>query len=219
MNGKRLLWHSSATLVALTLGLSLAACGDKPAPAPSANKAPEPTAKASSEKAAGRAAKRGAGRRGDSTAALGLKVKLELLQKLGVDGLRVDVEAQGGSVVLAGEVKKRETSELASEVARQVKGVTSVENKIRLAGNGGATADKALAEAEHELADAALETRARMRLVDRLGSDGFRIGTDAASGVLTLEFPKEMPAPRRKEAVKVAKRVEGVKKVVSLEKK
>ncbi|MGH7338343.1 MAG: hypothetical protein ACREI7_12235, partial [Myxococcota bacterium] len=85
------------------------------------------------------------------------------------------------------------------------------------AGSGDAVGE-ALAEAESELADAALETRVRLALVDRLGRDGFRIGTDAASGVLTLEFPKAMERGRRRDALKVARRVEGVAKVVALDK-
>ena len=171
---------------------------------------------------AAKADKRGGGRRGakggESTAGLGLRVKLELLQKLGVDGLRVSVEAEGGNVVLSGDVKKRATSELASEVARQVEGVAAVDNRIQVMGEGADSVDKALAEAENELADAALETRVRLALVDRLGRDGFRIGTDAASGVVTLEFPKEMERPRRRDAMKVARNVQGVVKIVSLDK-
>ena len=156
---------------------------------------------------------------GGSTRALGLRVRLELLEKLGTDSLHVEVQANGGSVALSGKVKERATAELAEEVARKVSGVTSVDNQIKVEGaEGGSKVDHALAEAEHELSDAALETRVRIALVDKLGSDGFRIGTDAASGVLTLEFPRSMASARRKDAIRVAKKVEGVKKVVSLEK-
>lgn len=163
------------------------------------------------------------GEAGESTRALALRVRLELLQKLGVDGLRVEVDADEGKVRLGGQVKKRSTAELAEEVARKVEGVTAVANDIRIEGEAATTTpgekvDAALNEAERELADAALETRARIALVDRLGSDGFRIGTDAASGVLTLEFPKGMERARRHDAIEVAKKVPGVEKVVSLDK-
>jgi osmotically-inducible protein OsmY len=164
-----------------------------------------------------------AGDAGESTRALALRVRLELLQKLGVDGLRVEVDAQEGKVHLGGRVKKRATAELAEEVARTVDGVGSVSNDIRVEGaesptTPGQKVDAALGEAERELADAALETRARLALVDRLGSDGFRIGTDAASGVLTLEFPREMERDRRQDAIETAKKVQGVVKVVPLDK-
>ena len=161
-----------------------------------------------------------AGAREESTRALALRVRLELLEKLGVDGLRVRVEAEGGRVRLAGEVKKRATAELAEEVAERVEGVASVSNDIRVAGGGagGNQVDQLLSETERELADAALETRVHLALIDRLGSDGFRIGTDAASGVLTLEFPRGMERGRRREATAVAERVPGVDRVISLEK-
>lgn len=204
-----------APAVALALCLAFTACGgESPRPAAggdaTADKAPAPAAKKGGRRGAAKA---------PSTAALGLRVKLELLQKLGADSLRVDVEATAGSVVLSGTVKKRATSELASEVARQVAGVTAVDNRIQVADAGAGGVDQALAEAEKELADAALETRVRIALVDRLGSDGFRIGTDAASGVLTLEFPKGVEKGRRREAIRIAKRVPGVTKVVPLDKK
>ncbi len=156
----------------------------------------------------------------ESTHALGLRVKLELLQKLGTDGLRVRVAAEdSGEVRLAGVVKKRATAELAEEVARQVDGVKSVSNKIRLASeDGGDKVDALVAETEAELSDAALETRVRLALVDKMGTDGFRIGTDAASGVLTLEFPKKMEKDRRREASEIAKKVEGVSRIVALDK-
>jgi len=156
----------------------------------------------------------------DSGRAVGLRVKLELLQKLGTDALRVDVDADGGKVRLSGEVKKRSTAELAEEVAKKVEGVTSVTNDLKVAGEPAPTssADALLAEAEREVADAALEVKVRMALVDRLGSDGFRIGTEAASGVVTLEFPASIERSRRRDSVATAEKVSGVTKVVALDK-
>lgn len=161
--------------------------------------------------------------RGDaeaSTRALSLRVKLELLQKLGTDALRVDVDSDGGKVRLSGEVKKRATAELAEDVARKVSGVDSVKNDLTIAGEPAPTssADAMVAEAEREVSDAALEVRVRLALVDRLGSDGFRIGTDAASGIVSLEFPANMERARRKDAMSTAEKVKGVEKVIALDK-
>lgn len=155
-----------------------------------------------------------------STRALALRVKLELLQKLGTDALRIDVDNQGGAVRFAGEVRKRATAELAEDVAKKVSGVTSVANDLTVAGEPAPTADADafVAEAEREVSDAALEVRVRLALVDRLGSDGFRIGTDAASGVVTLEFPAGMERSRRRDAMATAEKVKGVEKVVALDK-
>jgi len=156
----------------------------------------------------------------DSSHAVGLRVKLELLQKLGTDALRIDVDSDGGKVRLSGEVKKRSTAELAEDVAKKVEGVTSVTSDLQVAGEPAPTssADALLSEAEREVADAALEVKVRMAFVVRLGSDGFRIGTDAASGVVTLEFPASMERSRRRDAMATAEKVSGVTKVVALDK-
>lgn len=154
---------------------------------------------------------------------LGLEVKLELLTKLGADGLGVDVDAAEGVVTLSGEVEKRETRELAGTVAGSVDGVRRVDNRLTLeaaeneAGKG--KIESELAEAGREVEDGLLETKLRLALIDRLGRDGFRIGTEAASGVVTLEIPKDLDRDRGREAVKIAHGLAGVKKVVTIDKR
>ena len=141
--------------------------------------------------------------------------------ELGADSLHVDVEANAGALTLSGTVAKRETRELAETVAKSVAGVNSVENDILLEASV-ANPDKvgvAAGEAEAEVKDAILATRVRLALVDNLGSNGFRIGTEVASGVVTLEFERDFAAALRQEASQVAGHVEGVKKVVAVEKK
>jgi hypothetical protein len=66
--------------------------------------------------------------------------------------------------------------------------------------------------------DAILETKIRLALVDKMGSDGFAIGTEAASGVVTLQFDRDLAAARRHEATALVKGVGGVTKVVSVDK-
>jgi|CXWL01.1.fsa_nt_gi osmotically-inducible protein OsmY len=150
-----------------------------------------------------------------------LKVKLALLDKLGTDCMSVEVTTDAGALTLMGTVEKRETRELAETVAKSVSNVKSVKNDIELkpgmvqSGKVGA----AVSEGEAEVKDAMLETRIRIALVDQLSADGFRIGTEAASGVVTLEFNRDFTATRRAEATKIVKGVEGVTKVVSVDKK
>ena len=150
-----------------------------------------------------------------------LNVKLALLNKLGNDSLRIDVTTNDGSVTLTGTVNKRETAELAETVTESVSGVKTVHNDIKLLANqqNPSTASKAAGEAEAEVKDAVLETKVRIALVDKMGSDGFRIGTEAASGVLTLEFDKDLSGARRQEAKRVVEGVDGVTKVISVDKK
>jgi osmotically-inducible protein OsmY len=150
-----------------------------------------------------------------------LNVKLALLNKLGNDSLRIDVDTMDGNVVLRGTVNKRETLELAETVAQSVSGVHDVKNNLHLKGNeeNPSTAAAVAGEAEAEVKDAVLETRIRIALVDKMGSDGFRVGTEAASGAVTLEFGSELSGARRQEAVRIVEGVDGVTKVVSVNKK
>ena len=150
-----------------------------------------------------------------------LKVKLALLEKLGTDSLRVDVDTEDGKVELAGTVKKRETSELATTVAKSVAGVSDVENELRVeaAEANPSAVDAAAQELEAEWKDAVLETKVRIAFVDQLGTDGFKVGTEAASGVVTLQFDSETPSELRQKAMAAARSVDGVNKVVSVDRK
>lgn len=149
-----------------------------------------------------------------------LNVELTLLTKLGADSLRVDVEAVAGAVTLAGTVEKRETRELAETIAKSVKGVESVSNEILLAASESDPhkTGVAVGEAEAEVKDAILATKVRLALVDKMGSDGFRIGTEVADGVVTLVFDRDFPTERRLEANSLARGVAGVVKVVAVTK-
>lgn len=150
-----------------------------------------------------------------------LKVKLVLLEKLGADSLQVEVETVDGDVTLKGTVDKRETRELAETVARSVENVKSVDNEVRLEASveNPSKASVAAGEIEAELRDALLATKIRLALADKFGTDGFRIEPNVADGVVTLEFESEATAARRREATAVTQGVEGVTKVVSVDKK
>lgn len=149
-----------------------------------------------------------------------LNVKLALLEKLGTDSMQVDVDSVAGAVKLQGTVDKRETMELASTIAKSVSGVKSVDNELHLqaALDNPSKSGAAATEAEAEVKDAVLETKIRIAMVEKMGADGFRIGTEAASGVITLEFDKALGTARRNEAIAVVKAVGGVTKVVSVDK-
>ena len=132
----------------------------------------------------------------------------------------MDVDSNAGAVHLKGTVDKRETRELAETIAMSVAGVKSVDNKVLLEASVENPSKTAVAagEAEAEVKDAILETMIRIALVDQMGSDGFGIGTEAANGVVTLQFDRDFRASQRQEANRVTKGVEGVTKVVSVDK-
>lgn len=150
-----------------------------------------------------------------------MNVKLALLNKLGSDALHIDVDTKAGDVNLAGTVSKRETKELATTVAKSVKGVGLIDNDLELAStaNNPNQVGAAVGEAEAEVKDAMLETQIRFALLDKLGSEGVKVGTEAASGVVTLEFEKGWNSARRQEAIAAVKGLDGVHKVVSIDKK
>ncbi len=150
-----------------------------------------------------------------------LNVKLALLDKLGTDSLHVDVDTNAGDVTLKGTVVKRETLELAQSVAKTVTGVKNVKNDLQVKANVENPSSTAVAagETEAEVKDAVLSTKIRLNLVEKMGTDGFKIGTTAANGVVTLEFDKDFTSARRSEAMKLVKSVGGVTKVISLDKK
>lgn len=150
-----------------------------------------------------------------------LSAKLVLLEKLGTDSLHIDVEANAGALKLTGTVGKRETRELAETVVKSVAGVKSVSNDIKLEASEANSSKTAVVagEAEAEVKDAMLSTKIRLMLLDKMGEDGFDIGTEVANGVVTLEFQKDFTPARRTEATKLVKGVEGVNKVVPVDKK
>jgi osmotically-inducible protein OsmY len=154
--------------------------------------------------------------------ALEVEVRQALQARLGDDSLGVDVRAMGGTVLLGGTVNERATAELAEEVAHSVPGIVRVENEIQLAESNhseeraGVAMTQIERETERELRDAALATRVRFALVDRLGSDGLRIGIDVADGTVTLHFAGSFEAGSRAEARATVARVSGVRRVILL---
>ena len=149
-----------------------------------------------------------------------LNVKLALLDKLGTDSLHVDVDANAGALLLKGTVDKRETRELAATIAKSVAGVESVENDIRVEASV-ANPNKsgvAAGETEAELKNAVLSTKIRLALINQISSDGFKINTEVANNVVTLEFGSDFVAAQRQEADKVVKGIDGMTKVISVKK-
>ncbi|MBZ0089237.1 MAG: hypothetical protein K8H90_02550, partial [Thermoanaerobaculia bacterium] len=76
----------------------------------------------------------------------------------------------------------------------------------------------AAGETEAELKDALLSTKIRLVLVEKMGGDGFKIGTDVANGMVTLSFDADFADARRVEAGRIVKGIEGVTKVVTVTK-
>jgi hyperosmotically inducible periplasmic protein len=146
-----------------------------------------------------------------------VRVRFELLTKLGWDGLRVHPHAHAGNVVLTGEVKKRSTQEIAEEVALSVDGVNKVDDQVRVVPSTQPEPPVARA-AEHvedEFQDALLEARVKGRLLEQMGTNALHLEVEASDGVVSLRgtVPSE---EHLKLAVATAKKTKGVRQLVDL---
>lgn len=194
-------------LLAGTLLLPLTACGSQQ---PAADTDPGPAPAATGNEAADDGAV--------ADALLGLEVRGRLLDRLGWDGLRVGVEVSGDAVTLDGEVRERSTQELAEEVALSVDGVHSVDNRLTVRS---AEADEetpvgdAVADAELEVQDAALEVRVKANLFKEIGRHAREVEVEATDGEVSLRgrLPDEA---RKRLALEAARGTKGVVEVIDL---
>lgn len=160
---------------------------------------------------------RAAADRSVSDATVQADVYVALLEKLGRDGLPIDVSVYNGRVILTGNVGQRSTQELAEEVALSVPGVTSVDNRVTAP--SGSTAQTAPGQAaDHvdlEVQDATLEARVKRNLLAEIGRYAFDLEVEAAAGVVSLRGT--LPDQERKTiALRAAEQTAGVKKMIDL---
>ena len=89
-----------------------------------------------------------------------------------------------------------------------------MDDRLRLEATGTYGNSRA-AEAEAEVKDAILESRMRIALIDALGTEGFRVGTEAVNGVVLLEFDRDTTKATRERAVSAVRSLDGVQKVTT----
>ena len=152
-----------------------------------------------------------------SDASVQADVYVALLEKLGRDGLPIDVSVSNGRVILTGNVGQRSTLERAEEVVLSVPGVKSVDNRV--AAPSGSAAQTAPGQAaDHvdlEVQDALLETRVGKNLLTEIGRYAFDLEVEASGGVVSLRGT--LPDQERKTiALRAAEKTSGVKKVIDL---
>ena len=152
-----------------------------------------------------------------SDASLQADVYVALLEKLGRDGLPIDVSVSNGLVRLTGQVGQRSTQELAEEVVLSVPGVRSVDNRVTApSGSPAQTAPgQAVDHVDLEVQDAILETRVGRNLLSEIGRYAFDLEVEAAAGVVSLRGI--LPDQERKTiALRAVEKTSGVKKVIDL---
>lgn len=139
-------------------------------------------------------------------------VRLALLDNVGIDALRIDIDVSGTDVALEGAVMNRETVELAKRIAASVDGVEDVKVDLEIAEEN---REGAMGEASSELSDAVLESKVKVALMTELGTNAFGIDVATADGVVVLSGKVETDE-RRTLAVATVKDVTGVKDVRDL---
>ena len=151
-----------------------------------------------------------------TNASIEADVHLALLEKLGRDGLPIEVEVHGSQVVLTGQVEQRSTQELAEEVALSVPGVRRVDNRVTVAEAVSRTpVGQAVSHTELEVQDAVLEARVGRALLGEIGRYAFDVEVESTDGAVSLRGT--LPDAERKSlALRTAEKISGVKKVVDL---
>lgn len=139
-----------------------------------------------------------------------LAVRGTLIEKLGVDAIRINVSVSGETATLTGEVAKAASQGLAEQVALSVKGVKKVENKVTQK-----DAEGAVGAGEAAVKNVALEIKVKGILLGEIGTNALKIEVEVVDGVVSLRGKLDKPATA-KAALKKVRSIKGVKKVVNL---
>ncbi len=144
-----------------------------------------------------------------------VKIRAALVEKLGGDGLHIDIDLAGSKATLRGEVEKKSSRDLAKEVALSVSGVTEVDSQLRVNPGHRRSTGKAV---EADIKDTALEIKVKHELLTEIGKNALKIEVEASDGVVSLRGT--VPSSEvEKLAVQKAEHAGGVKKVINLLKK
>ncbi len=111
-------------------------------------------------------------------------VSIALLERLGSDALKIDTTVRGSTATLDGTVPTETAREQAADAALGVTGIDDVDNRLNVAADAG---EAAAGAAGSDLAEATLEAKVRLRLLQTLGRDALGIdvtvdGTSVALG-------------------------------------
>lgn len=141
------------------------------------------------------------------------KVRLALLDVLGTDALRMEIDVNDGNVSLAGKVREPASRDRAGEVARMVVGVKEVKTDLSLVPQGSDDVVP-MDKLGKEVADRKIEARVRLRLLDEIGAGALQVNIKAADGTVTLSGNVD-GRDLREEAEGAAKGTEGVNRVIN----
>lgn len=145
-----------------------------------------------------------------SEAMTAIDVRSRLIEKLGTDALRINVSFTGETATLTGEVAKSSSQGLAGEVAKSVKGVRKVDNKLTQKDAPGA-----VGASEASVKNVSLELKVKAVLLGEVGTNALKIEVEVVDGVVSLRGKMDSPETA-KAAVTKTHAIKGVTKVVDL---
>jgi osmotically-inducible protein OsmY len=152
------------------------------------------------------------------------KVKSKLAADDTVKAYQIDVDTSDHVVTLSGNVESDAARDRAVVLARQTEGVKDVVVNITVSGGSvampgehntsptAAAADDKARDVGGAISDGALTTAVKSKLLVDPDVSGLKIDVDTKDGVVTLTGTVEN-SRQRSEAVQIARRTEGVKRV------
>lgn len=114
-----------------------------------------------------------------------LTVQLALLERLGLDGIRITSRVHGTTVDLGGEVRRADSPKIAEQTVRGIDGVDNVVNDITVAGSG--EPSKAAEQAAAALvADQKVVAAVKLALIHAIGHPALSVEVSANDGTVDL---------------------------------
>ena len=135
-------------------------------------------------------------------------VKSKLLWNRNTGGLSINVDTRNGVVTLEGEADSEASKELAERLAINTDGVESVDNRLRVSGEGAS----ARRDVGDTVSDSWITTKVKSTLLFSRDVPGTDISVETRNGVVTLEGEVEHAAAKSR-AVELAADIRGVRQV------
>lgn len=147
-----------------------------------------------------------------------MSVKNRLIADDMVKARRIDVDTKDRVVTLTGEVRTPEEEARALQLARETKGVANVIDQLTVVPESAPTSGIGTTPGEPGYApvppsDAGITAAVKTKLLADPDTSGLRIDVDTAKQVVTLSGTVKSEA-EKKEAVQIARGVEGVTNVI-----
>lgn len=124
----------------------------------------------------------------------------------------IDTDVQDGAVILEGTVESDIDKDLAGEIAKSVEGVTSVDNRLKVAKSEPGTFEKASDDFLQHVSDATTTAKVKSKLLANDHTEGLKINVDTTDATVTLTGTVESDEVREL-AEALAQNTESVKSV------